>query len=212
MPLSEDQLLLAGILLFAADGLLTHFRPRLAAGWVGVALPAAMAGIVVTLAVATAVRPSWWTLVDAVIIAAGLVVVWDLNRSARTGCPSRILRRRIQRQLARERGRPLQSLAQLRAEYGQTILDDAARDPILAELLDEYAEVIAEEMQEPEGRPGIGSVEALTLYANGFLDSLSQPGRRPQGPAYRGYSREMLTVAAVCRAAERLQARTREMP
>jgi hypothetical protein len=204
MPLPEDLLIVAAILLVAAHGVSTLLRSPSAAMRVGTAALVALAGVVVALAAAAVAHRSWWDLLTSGIFAACAAVMWDLHWSACTGRPSRVLRRRMRRVFAQERGRPLRTLVQLRAEYAQSILDDASRDSVLTELLDEFAGVIAAEMAEPKGHPGIGDLEFLTAYANRYVDSLSQPGRRPQGPAYRGYSREMLTIAAVCRAAERL--------
>lgn len=72
-------------------------------------------------------------------------------------------------------GRRLQPLAELRAEYGQMILDDAGRDPVLAEILDEYAGRIAAEMTEPKGNVGIGKLERLTAYVSVTAGRSSPP-------------------------------------
>lgn len=199
MGRSEDILILAAILLFAANGI-TFTRPRINTG-ASITTLAVLTLIVAALGLVAAGHRSGWDLFTTGAFAAGTAVLWDLNRPLWAGKPSRIVQRRVWRTLRRERhGRPLLTLSQVRAEYGQTILDDAARDRVLAELLDDRAAQIVARVD-----LRVGGVHMLTAYVNGYLESLSEPGRRPRGPVYRGYSDEMLTIAAVCRAAERLR-------
>lgn len=207
MPAAANLLILAGLLLMFTTGYATVLTPRLSRTRMATALFIAPAGVAVALAAVAVAHRSWWDLVTAVILAAGTAGMWEMHRAARAGRPSRLVRWQINRTLARKRGgRELWTLAQVRAEYAQTILDDADRDPALAEMLDGYAAQIAERVKGPGGQPRIGAADALAAYANGYLDSLSEPGRQPLGPGYRGYSTEMLMVAAVCRAAELLRA------
>lgn len=196
------------MLLFFAAGYVTVAVPRLSGTRVVTTLLAVQNGLVVALiAVAVAYR-SWWDLVTAGTLAAGAAFVWEMHLAARAGRASRLVWRRVSRILARRRGgRRLWTLAEVRSEYAQTILDDAERDPQLAAILDEFADRIAEDVAKRDGTKLVGATELLTAYANGHLDSLSDPGRQPSRPGYRDYSTDMLMIAAVCRAADRLGAR-----
>lgn len=208
MPRTANLLLVAAMFLFLAAGFATVAIRRFSGTRVVAALLAAQAIVVVSLAAVAVTHRSWWDLVTAVILGAGSVVPWEMHLAARRGRPSRLVWRMVSRHLARGRGgRRLWSLAELRAEYAQTILDDADRDAELAAILDEFGERIAAETRKTDGLPAGGELALLTAYANGYLDSLSEPGRLPSQRGYRGYSTDMLMIAAVCRAADQLGAR-----
>ncbi|MGN9912658.1 hypothetical protein ACTMTJ_34500 [Phytohabitans sp. LJ34] len=104
-------------------------------------------------------------------------------------------------------GQPVRTIADLRAEYGQNVLDDAARDHVLDQVLTVYEQQLVDLMRRPDRRLDL---LAVTTFANLYVDSLSEPSRRPAGePPYGGYSHPMLVIAAMCRLAERLPAITR---
>lgn len=206
MPRSANLLMLGSMLLFFAAGYATVAMSRLSGGRPITALLMVQTALTLAFAAVAVDYRSWWDLVTAVILLAGSAFVWEAHLAARAGRPSRLVWRRVSRALARERGRSrLWTLEELRAEYAQTILDDAARDPELAAILDRFADGIAAEFEKPDGRRVVGPKEFLTVYANGHLDSLSDPGREPHRQGYRGYSTDMLIIAAVCQAADRLE-------
>jgi hypothetical protein len=107
-------------------------------------------------------------------------------------------------------GGRMRAIGELRAEYGQTVLDDASWDPVLDRLLDQYAAAIAAQLHKPapgrHGRPALRHVDVVVVtgYANGRLDAMSDPDRPPSGRRYRGYTDDMLTIAALCRLADTL--------
>ncbi|MFG1659136.1 hypothetical protein ACGFIY_21645 [Micromonospora chersina] len=207
MPRSANLLIIVALFLFLAAGYLMVAVPRLARSSAVTVLLVVQSGAVFTLAALAVAHDSWWDLVTAAVLAGGTVLPWEMHLRARTGRPSRLVWRMVNRHLAQGRGgRRLWSLVELRAEYAQTILDDAQRDEALSEILDEFADRIAAETLKVGNVPTGGEVALLTAYANGYLDSLSEPGRSPSPPGYRGYSTDMLMIAALCRAEDRMRA------
>lgn len=208
MPRSANILILASMVLLFGAGYFVAVVPRLAASRAVTVLLAVQNAAVAALAALAVAHRSWWDLLTAGIFAAGSIVLWEMHRAARKRRPSRLVWRLLNRHLAPSRGgRRLWTIAELRAEYAQTILDDAERDPELAAILEEFGGRIAAESEKQDDMPPGGQVALLTAYANGYLDSLSEPGRQPSTRGYRGYSTDMLMVAAVCAAADRLGAR-----
>lgn len=98
----------------------------------------------------------------------------------------------------------MQTIGELRAEYGRNVLDDAARDPALDRVLNVYVDEIAALLR--DAKPPLPlNIMAVTSLANQYVDSLSEPNRQGRGTRpYRGYSSDMLAIAAMCRLAERL--------
>ncbi|MGS2615157.1 DUF6401 family natural product biosynthesis protein [Micromonospora sp. LZ34] len=208
MPRIASLLLLSSLLLFFAAGYATVAAPRLSGSRAVTALLLAQNATATALAAVAVGTRSWWDLVTALILGVASVVPWELHLATRAGRPSRVLWRQISRTLAQRRGgRRLWTLTELRAEYAQTILDDAEQDPNLAAILDDLADRVVDHVKGADDGPRLGLAETLTAYANGYLDSLSDPGRQPLRPGYRGYSTDMLMIAAVCLAADRLGTR-----
>jgi hypothetical protein len=141
------------------------------------------------------------------LLAVAMVALWGHHLAVRRDRPSRLAVALVSWRAGRgvlrgPQGRRIRTIDQLRAEYGQNVLDDAARDPILDRLLSAYEQRIAAVAREAGER-----LDALsaTVFANRYLESLSDPGRHAGGePPYAGYSRHMLVIAATCRLAQRL--------
>jgi hypothetical protein len=93
------------------------------------------------------------------------------------------------------------TLTELRAEYGQRIIDDARADPVLATVLDEIGTTLLASVRTldkgPAGRPLIRYI-LLTELANRYLSSVTEPYTPIPPSPYRGYSHPMLIVAAAC--------------
>jgi hypothetical protein len=93
------------------------------------------------------------------------------------------------------------TLTELRAEYGQRIIDDARRDPVLATVLHEIGTTLLESVRALDkgaaNRPLIRYI-LLTELANRYLSSVTEPHSRIPPSPYRGYSHPMLIVAAAC--------------
>src|ERR1041384_5602087 len=75
------------------------------------------------------------------------------------------------------------TLTELRAEYGQRIIDDARADPVLAKVLDEIGTSLLESVRALDGRtahhrtghrPLIRYI-LLTELANRYLSSVTEP-------------------------------------
>lgn len=196
---------LGGLLAIGAGVLVVRFAER---GWVIWPLLALTACVTAMVAWPT-VAGSFWYAVPNGVLAIGVVVLWDHHLGARHGRPGRIALLlaawQIRRGKAGQRrpdGRPMRTIADLRAEYGQNVLDDAARDPLLERVLSIYEEHLTELIRRPDGTIDLLLV---TAFANHYLDSLSDPGRhRPTEPPYAGYTHHMLALAAMCRLASRL--------
>ncbi|MBM0201916.1 hypothetical protein JNW90_01435 [Micromonospora sp. STR1s_5] len=143
-----------------------------------------------------------------------LALEWDMHLGARRGGIGHFLGFIATRMLShkqwspRANGRPLLSIEELRAEYGQGVLDDARRDPRLAHILDQTAAVLEERILGP-GRPQELPLIRVTAYANGLVDALSEPGRVPSRRGYRTYSTDMILVAALCQLHDSLVTRSR---
>ena len=126
------------------------------------------------------------------------VAMWRLARRPR----------RMDRIADRDR-RPGQglSLTEIQTEYAQSVLHDAARDPNLAEILEEISRTLLAAVRELEadlGEPATQTERVLRRYvllttlANSYLASVTEPGARVGASPYRGYSYPMLTLAAAC--------------
>lgn len=93
------------------------------------------------------------------------------------------------------------TLTELRAEYGQRIIDDARRDPVLATVLHEIGTTLLTSVRSldkgPTGQPLIRYI-LLTELANRYLASVTEPSTSIPPSPYRGYSHPMLIVAAAC--------------
>ncbi|GAA1042049.1 hypothetical protein GCM10009557_67180 [Virgisporangium ochraceum] len=93
------------------------------------------------------------------------------------------------------------TLTELRAEYGQRIIDDARADPVLARVLHEIGTTLLESVRTldkaPAHRPLIRYI-LLTELANRYLASVTEPYSSIPPSPYRGYSHPMLIVAAAC--------------
>jgi hypothetical protein len=97
------------------------------------------------------------------------------------------------------------TLTELRAEYGQRIIDDARADPVLAKVLDEIGTTLLDSVRSldkgltpPVNRPVVRYI-LLTELANRYLASVTEPFTHIPPSPYRGYSHPMLIVAAACR-------------
>jgi hypothetical protein len=90
------------------------------------------------------------------------------------------------------------SLTELRAEYGQRIIDDARADPVLARVLHEIGTTLLDSVRAMgDNRPLIRYI-LLTELANRYLASVTEPYTSIPPSPYRGYSHPMLVVAAAC--------------
>ena len=96
------------------------------------------------------------------------------------------------------------TLTELRAEYGQRIIDDARADPMLAQVLDEIGTKLLASVRTLDksttpriNRPVVRYI-LLTELANRYLASVTEPYTRIPPSPYRGYSHPMLIVAAAC--------------
>ncbi|SCL12956.1 hypothetical protein GA0070616_0077 [Micromonospora nigra] len=188
---------LAGML-FAVDRL----RPSLfMTAWLSLATLAEL-GLVAT----TVWRGHWFFAVPAVGLGLLLVAQWNMHLGARRGDGGRLLaliaRRFLTRQSPRVDGRPLRPMDDLRAEYGQGILDDSRRDPTLAHLLDQAAATLDDRLF-GKGRSKELPLIRIEAYTNGLVDALSEPGRAPSQHRYRGYSSDMILIAALCQLYDR---------
>lgn len=98
------------------------------------------------------------------------------------------------------------TLTELRAEYGQRIIDDARADPVLARVLDDIGTTLLDSVRAldkdgltpPVNRPVVRYI-LLTELANRYLASVTEPFTHIPPSPYRGYSHPMLIVAAACR-------------
>jgi hypothetical protein len=97
------------------------------------------------------------------------------------------------------------TLTELRAEYGQRIIDDARADPVLAQVLDDIGTTLLDSVRTldkgiapPVNRPVVRYI-LLTELANRYLASVTEPFTHIPPSPYRGYSHPMLIVAAACR-------------
>lgn len=98
------------------------------------------------------------------------------------------------------------TLTELRAEYGQRIIDDARRDPVLERVLHEIGTTLLTSVRNLDkgGSGDGGSSQPLIRYmlltelANRYLSSVTEPYTRIPPSPYRGYSHPMLIVAAAC--------------
>lgn len=162
----------------------------------------------------------WWELVDAALLGAMVAMMWATWILMTRGrwLHDRAMRRTADRMAAKD-GRGWLTMAEIRAEYAQTVLDDARRDPLLDQVLTEAAVSWADYLrQSGETMPMDVKVR---MFANGWLDSLSEPRERreavlaglPVGPAekeanlpmvptYGTYSPRILILAALCRVDE----------
>ncbi|GAA4731102.1 hypothetical protein [Phytohabitans rumicis] len=173
-------------------------------------LTAATAGLFA----ATIVYRDLWTMFPAAALMLMIAVHWDNRLSARRGWTGgrlglHLAGRRIRRGKVRfitSSGRRMHTLDEIRAEYAQTILDNAAHDQDLDQLLNETADDIEALLRQPDDDGTPRSLDAITVasFANRVLDQFSDPDRRPPAAPYRGYSRDMLTIAALCRLGGRL--------
>lgn len=196
---------LGGLLVITAGMPLARYAGRRWVTWPLIGLTVAVAGLITWSAVLGGL---WYALANA-ILAVGVILLWDHHRGARHGRPGTLMLTvaawRVRRGTAGHRrpdGRRLRTIAQIRAEYGQNVLDDAARDPHLDRVLTVYEQHLPNLLRDPDGTLDLLCV---TVFANGYLDSLSDPGRhRNSEPPYAGYTHHMLILAALCRLAERL--------
>lgn len=93
------------------------------------------------------------------------------------------------------------TLTELRAEYGQRIIDDARADPVLATVLHEIGTTLLTSVRSLDrGRPTQPLIRyiLLTELANRYLSSVTEPYTAIPPSPYRGYSHPMLIVAAAC--------------
>jgi hypothetical protein len=165
-------------------------------------LAAAVTGLIATVLWAARAedlgRRPWWT---------ALLVRFAIRVMARR--PARIDR------VSAARAEVGMTLTELRAEYAQTILDDAARDPDLAEILERLGGDLLATVCELEtaGRSAEPTPRALSRYliltalANSYLANLTEPGTTVPPSPYRAYSQPMLVLAAACQVgtSDRLQ-------
>jgi hypothetical protein len=155
----------------------------------------------------------WFDLLSHGALALFVALHWDMHIGARQGRPALVpllltarQLRRGKTRLTRADGRPMQTIGELRAEYGQGVLDDAARDPALDRVLNIYVDKLTALLRNPgDGdQPLPLDLMTVTSLANKYVDSLSEPGRQGGSRPYCGYSTDMLAIAAMCRLAERL--------
>jgi hypothetical protein len=185
------------------------------ATWAGFAAVAAIDGLDV------------WDLVLGVLFASLGPMAWDAGR-VRAGRSSLVVSRifylpgQIAYRLAGQRGlerylrRALpipeadrrHTIEQIRVEYAATALDNARSDPHLDRLIDGVADHLAETLRPiSQTWQYQGSAEArytiLMVFANKIIDDASEPGR-PARTGYGQHSSFVLTMAGVCRLADRI--------
>jgi hypothetical protein len=191
------------------------------AAWIGFVVVAAIDGLDV------------WDLVLGALFAVLGPLAWDVGR-VRAGGKSVIVSRvfylpgRMAYRLGGQRGleRYLRwalpvpaadlrhTIEQIRVEYAATALDNARSDPNLDGVIDGLADHLADTLR-PVAQTWQyqGSAEAsysiLTVFANQIIDGVSEPGHSA-GAGYGGYSAFVLTMAAVCRLADRISPPSRE--
>jgi hypothetical protein len=186
-----------------------------AVAWIGFAVVAAMDGL------------DGWDLLLGVLFAALGPVAWDAGR-VRAGRQSLLVSRifylpgRIAYRLAGQRGleRYLRrvlpipaadrrhTIEQIRTEYAATALDNARSDPHLDRLIDGVADHLADTLRPiSQTWPYQGSPEArytiLMVFANKLIDDVSEPGHSA-GAGYGSHSFFVLTMAGICRLADRI--------
>lgn len=214
--MTPDQRIRALILLFCFVAMLSTSagffisRDRWRASWwmAGMLVPATLGELV--LVAGTVWTGQWFLLVCAAGLAFMLAVGWDMNLGARRGDGGRFLTFLAHRLINRKRwsprvdGRPLQSMDELRAEYGQGVLDDARRDPRLAHILDQTAGSLEERIF-GGGRSRELPLIQITAYANGLVEGISEPGRSGPRRVHGGYSSDMILLAALCQLHDRYE-------
>lgn len=187
--------------------------------WVGVALVAGTLGAAVTV-----VAGLWWgpkVLVVGAVATVLYVLALGTHGARLTGVPPRwmypVLRWAMERPLLSGRtplGNRWQSMERIQAEYAQSVLDDARRDPYLDQVLDDVAGQLRSRIRGSDERaPNPFAYVGVVAYANGVLNALSETPeaieriRRDLPPrsepavrvAYGSYSPHMLLLAALCR-------------
>ena len=198
---------LGGLLTLLAGVPLIRYAGR---RWVTWPLTTVTVGVV-ALVVWSAVHGGFWHALPNSLLTIGMILLWDHHLGARHGRPGTLMLKltawRVRRGKAGHRrpdGGRMRTMAQIRAEYGQNVLDDAARDPHLDRVLNIYEQQLPELIRDPDGALDLLGV---TVFANLYLDSLSAPGQHPASePPYAGYTHHMLIIAALCRLADRLPA------
>lgn len=204
----ERLMVITPMLLLAVASPTVALLPRAAGARPVTWLLTTLTGLLAAVTVHATIHSLWMNIALAAIMGLPTAALWDTHLAIRHGRQSRYYRWTTRRVIRRRYGG--RSIAWLRAEYGQTVLDDAEYDPVLSDLLDDYGRRITESMTEPGDDDRIVTqMDLLLAYGNGYVDSMSEPGRRPKDPVYRGYSTDMVVIAAVCRAAERLQVSAR---
>lgn len=199
-------LLWAGCGLLIIGVLFPMGNPRLLRSRVVTVLLIAATAAAVALAVTSAWAGTWDGLLALALLLLS-AIEWDLHIAERRGHTTVITRWVAALLLRRYRlavgpsGRRLQSMEELRVEYGQAVLADAARDPVLAHLIDQLAADFEEQIFRDDPERALAGLR-LTAFANGYLDAMSEPGRQSAHRPYRGYSPDMLAVAALCQLAE----------
>jgi hypothetical protein len=196
---------LSGLATIAAGVPLTRYAGRRWVAWPLLALTAAVGGLLIW----SALFGGFWIALPNALLGIGLVMLWDHHLGARHARPGPIMLRltawRIRRGKAGHRrpdGRRLLTIAELRAEYGQNVLDDATRDPHLDHVLAVYEEHLPELIRGPDNETDLLDI---TVFANRYLDRLSDPDRPTfPGPPYAGYTHHMLIIAALCRLADQV--------
>jgi hypothetical protein len=197
-----------GVTIFNSLMWIVISRPQ-APRWSRPALAATtMTGVAV---LATATRSWVWIIavVAPLLTTAAMKCLWAAANKRPGGRMARLLWRQLGKITLRgPDGQPMLSLVTLREEYGQNLLDDAARDPELDRVIDDYAEHLEAHLREvPSQRSATAPLNVLTLtaYANGYLRSVSDPHRpASRCSPYRSYSTDMVVLAALCRLADRL--------
>ncbi|WIN00118.1 hypothetical protein ACTOB_003802 [Actinoplanes oblitus] len=173
-------------------------------------LPALAGTTLAGVLLATITGHSAWAVPVAMplITTATVKYLWSVAKDRRDGRLARLVWRGLGKvALTRPDGRAMLSIAQVRAEYGQSVLDDAARDPELDRILDSYVDELAAQLRKPTPKqptPVPLTVVLVTAFANGYLEAVTDPRRRPGASPYRGYSLDMVVLAALCRLADRL--------
>jgi len=115
---------------------------------------------------------------------------WDIHIGAWQGRPALVplllAARKLRRgkaRLKRADGRPMQTIGELRAEYGQGVLDDAARDPVLDRVLNIYVDELTALLRKPGDGDGAPDGPDDRHVAGQQVRRLAQrarpPGRRP---------------------------------
>jgi hypothetical protein len=186
-----------------------------AAAWVGFAAVVVIDGV------------SAWDVALAVLFAAIGPFAWDTRRvlagrksliiSRVFFLPGRLayrlagrpgLDRYLQRALPVPAADRRHTIEQIRVEYAATALGNARADPNLDAVIDALADHLADTLRPfDQTWQYQGSAEAryttLTVLANRLIDSVSEPGQLPV-VGYRGHSSFVLSMAAVCRLADRI--------